>query len=577
MRTLKDGGADRTGLQVSTTRVELGRVIQFQLQKIYFLLPPLETFVQIQALPLPGITLTSLLLYLLLTPLETFIQIQASPPLGTTTARHHHHITPACSYEVSLLPPDTIPDMPRQSEDDSGDEYMPSSDPSDSPSQPSEDRNESSSPAHVESKDDALYEISEGRESQLTPEKDLSGQRRRSKGIRARPQKPYPDLPTSKHLPENVPTEVLEPLEASDVFADYDREMLQRTISVLQGLRFVSRDVTIPDPTFPPELADLLTVVTWKARTTVFLVLTTRLSVRFLTNYFNTETGKVDAFKAAIGTSLAQPDHSAFSKVVLPSFDDVHLCRQTAKGGLKRAFTLFLELIFQSCVTRCTIFVDGFSTSAEKIAWHQEYREFLGLPLVVHWYHPLCIAIGHKLHGHSMQTGWSVDATTLAGRDNSRNNVLIEARISNWLKSNFPSKSYGWLKELPMEWLNVPENDVDLANALTEFGLEAETEEVELDAEGFDASSKRSRLFTSRPALSCRNVPDPGAVNELKALMHAVEDTVTRLGVGFFEVPNINSVLNRMRSAVYRGAEDEFRVAEEQLWEVIYGEEQPKD
>lgn len=72
-------------------------------------------------------------------------------------------------------------------------------------------------------------------------------------------------------------------------------------------------------------------------------------------------------------------------------------------------------------------------------------------------------------------------------------------------------------------------------------------------------------------------IQDPGVVNELKALMHAVEDTVARLGVGFFEVPNINSVLNRMRSTVYRGAEDEFKVAEEQLWEVIYGGEQPED
>lgn len=80
--------------------------------------------------------------------------------------------------------------------------------------------------------------------------------------------------------------------------------------------------------------------------------------------------------------------------------------------------TLFLEFVWQIC--------------------DPAYEEFLGLPLVATQLHPLRFAVAKKVHGRQMRTGWqSVAPSSIAERDDSLNNILFEACISNFLKGNF--------------------------------------------------------------------------------------------------------------------------------------------
>jgi hypothetical protein len=109
--------------------------------------------------------------------------------------------------------------------------------------------------------------------------------------------------------------------------------------------------------------------------------------------------------------------------------------------------TLYLECVFQVCVGRMVIMIDD-QDYGQKVAMKNKYCEFLGLPLDVEHRNPLTFAIAHRVHGRQMRTGWALNSKTLADRDDSINNILIETRSSNFLKHCFAEADYPMLKQL---------------------------------------------------------------------------------------------------------------------------------
>ncbi|KAH7469602.1 hypothetical protein IWW34DRAFT_849291 [Fusarium oxysporum f. sp. albedinis] len=109
--------------------------------------------------------------------------------------------------------------------------------------------------------------------------------------------------------------------------------------------------------------------------------------------------------------------------------------------------TIYLECVFQVCVGRMVIMTDD-PDFEHKVVMKNKYSEFLGLPLDVEIRNPLTFVVAHRVHGRQMRTGWALDSQTLADRDDSINNILIETRSSNFLKHNFAEADYPMLKKL---------------------------------------------------------------------------------------------------------------------------------
>ncbi|KAG5749114.1 hypothetical protein H9Q70_008207 [Fusarium xylarioides] len=109
--------------------------------------------------------------------------------------------------------------------------------------------------------------------------------------------------------------------------------------------------------------------------------------------------------------------------------------------------TLYLECVFQVCVGQMVILTDD-PDFESKVAMKTKYSEFLGLPLDIEHRNPLTFAIAHRIHGRQMRTGWAINSKTLADRDDSINNILIETRSSNFLKHSFAEVDYPMLKQL---------------------------------------------------------------------------------------------------------------------------------
>lgn len=76
------------------------------------------------------------------------------------------------------------------------------------------------------------------------------------------------------------------------------------------------------------------------------------------------------------------------------------------------------------------------------------YAEFLGLPLHIDTHSFCTFAMAHRVHGRQMLTGWPSDAMCLADRDDTRNNMLIETRSSNFLKHDYNNRDYPSLLQL---------------------------------------------------------------------------------------------------------------------------------
>ncbi|KAK0843741.1 hypothetical protein LTS02_015985 [Friedmanniomyces endolithicus] len=74
---------------------------------------------------------------------------------------------------------------------------------------------------------------------------------------------------------------------------------------------------------------------------------------------------------------------------------------------------------------------------------------FLGLPMTIFAGHATAFALGHLHHGRPMRTGWPLDVviTSLSQRDGSRCNVLVETRISNYIKMDFSETEYQAIRD----------------------------------------------------------------------------------------------------------------------------------
>lgn len=123
---------------------------------------------------------------------------------------------------------------------------------------------------------------------------------------------------------------------------------------------------------------------------------------------------------------------------------------------------IFIEIIFIACVwiwtgknkdndTDTDTEAGKFWDHDQELAFGKEYSEFLGLPIVFAISNPLCLAVGHKLHGHAMRTGWRDAPTELSHRDNERQNMLLESQCSNFAKHNFATADYEGIKTLLRE------------------------------------------------------------------------------------------------------------------------------
>lgn len=119
---------------------------------------------------------------------------------------------------------------------------------------------------------------------------------------------------------------------------------------------------------------------------------------------------------------------------------------------------VFIEIIFIACIWIWTDKGSDKDTETgkfwdydQKLALSKDYAEFLGLPVVLAIKNPLCFAVGHKLHSHTMRSGWRKAPTKLSHRNNERQNMLLETQTSNYAKHNFETKDYPAIKNLLRE------------------------------------------------------------------------------------------------------------------------------
>jgi hypothetical protein len=125
---------------------------------------------------------------------------------------------------------------------------------------------------------------------------------------------------------------------------------------------------------------------------------------------------------------------------------------------IETPLTIFVEIIFIVCVRECTMNEDEdgvIYTAHERMQLRRKYCEFLHLPITVYALHPLCFALTHDKHGQRMATGFTHDATSLRDRDETRNNLLVETRTSNYTKWEFHEDDYPGIKDTVRN-INIP-------------------------------------------------------------------------------------------------------------------------
>lgn len=123
--------------------------------------------------------------------------------------------------------------------------------------------------------------------------------------------------------------------------------------------------------------------------------------------------------------------------------------------------TIFLECLFQVCVNRCILDRNDVNYEQKK-RLKAKYKSLLGLPITIAYHDGLTFAVGHRHHGQGMFTGWPAKATSIEERFNldGENNILIEPRTENFLKSDYDESSYPELKQIVLD-INLPRDVYD--------------------------------------------------------------------------------------------------------------------
>lgn len=109
----------------------------------------------------------------------------------------------------------------------------------------------------------------------------------------------------------------------------------------------------------------------------------------------------------------------------------------------------------------------------------KKYEEFLNLPLTAFVRHFLRFAVGHRHHNRQMLTGWMIGSpSSIADRNDTMNNVLIESSASNYAKWDFAEPTYDRIKAL-MKLIRVPTKfyNPDALNGVKATGIDLEEDE----------------------------------------------------------------------------------------------------
>ncbi|KAJ3959981.1 hypothetical protein N0V92_003374 [Colletotrichum tropicale] len=111
--------------------------------------------------------------------------------------------------------------------------------------------------------------------------------------------------------------------------------------------------------------------------------------------------------------------------------------------------TIYLESIFQVCVFLCSLNPTDPNHDI-KARLKAKYATILGLPMGVAVHDPLTMAVAHRVHHRGMYSGWCQNARTLKQRldADDENNMSIEARTENFLKSDYNEADYPKLKDM---------------------------------------------------------------------------------------------------------------------------------
>lgn len=67
----------------------------------------------------------------------------------------------------------------------------------------------------------------------------------------------------------------------------------------------------------------------------------------------------------------------------------------------------------------------------------KQQKTLFDLPRDLRIRSPLCLVAAKVTHGKQMRTGWKENPTSVADRDESRNNILFCTRFENYMENNF--------------------------------------------------------------------------------------------------------------------------------------------
>ena len=90
--------------------------------------------------------------------------------------------------------------------------------------------------------------------------------------------------------------------------------------------------------------------------------------------------------------------------------------------------------------------IDTWGTLLLECIWQAldpHYTEWLSLPMLPFFLHPLRFVVAHLHHGEQMRTRWTKShPKTIDDRDDSLNNIQFETCVLNYMKADFSESDY---------------------------------------------------------------------------------------------------------------------------------------
>ncbi|KAH7092973.1 hypothetical protein FB567DRAFT_544381 [Paraphoma chrysanthemicola] len=264
-----------------------------------------------------------------------------------------------------------------------------------------------------------------------------------------------------------------------------------------------------------------------------------------------------------------------------------HSCNQYDQT-LDTALTLFIECVFQICVTQWedpkekTQDTTKLYTREDKVAMKRKYSNSLHLPMVLDMFDPLCMAVAHYWHGMRMFSGWPSDAENLADRREDQNNLIFEPRIVNFLKASFAHNQHDTLRQLVLD-INVPKEFYDPDLDLQAFDMPPGFEDSVTKEDVIAGMETHLTASTSQPFLDMDNDDDVdteddgfdfgdgghGATEDDQQILY---DEFLAVQMEFIEkwgevsnVPKAEHVFDYLREAAEQEDHEAFKMRREEL------------